>query len=423
MKQIKKQIDRRDFLKVLGTGAAALSYGYAGGANYLSPVPSTMATAANAAEASKVYMTAAITPAGLMAAYKACGREVSGNVAVKLSTGEPGGHYFLSPDLIKELVQSVNGTIVECNVAYGGPRANTASHRQAAIDHGFTAIADVDIMDADGFASLPVTKSVKNLLKGENYVGSHINNYDSCLVLSHFKGHQMAGFGGTLKNISIGMAASRGKCWIHSGGTSTTNVWAGVGNPQAFLESMAEASSAVMDKFKDKMVFVNVMNNISIDCDCNGHPATPELDDIGVLASLDPVALDKACIDLINAADAQKSASLRQRIASVNGTHVIAHAEAIGIGSQTYELVSLDNSGTAIENISATDDSYQTYLQDDHLHVKGDFNHITLVDLNGATVAHSTDNLMNVSLLPTGVYVLQIETKNKGTVTKKIRKK
>ena len=287
----------------------------------------------------KVYFTDDISPAGLMAMYEALGRKVGGKVAVKLSTGEPGGHHFLDPNLIKDLVQSVNGTIVESNTAYGGSRISTAMHKQVAIDHGFAAIAPVDILDEEGSISLPFANG-KNLT--ENFVGSHFINYDSYLVLSHFKGHGMGGFGGALKNISIGIASSEGKLWIHSGGESMTRpVWPTI-DQDTFLEAMAEASGSVMNALGENIVYINVMNHLSIDCDCVSNPTPPELDDIGILSSLDPVALDKACVDLIYAADTQRSASLRQRIETQNGTHILDHAEAFGLGSQQYELVRIN---------------------------------------------------------------------------------
>ncbi|MDR0401089.1 MAG: DUF362 domain-containing protein [Treponema sp.] len=290
-----------------------------------------------AAGNSKVYMTRDISPAGLAAVYQALGRRLPGKVAVKISTGEPGGHHFLSPDLIKDLVQSVKGTIVESNTAYGGRRASTAMHKQVARDHGFTAIAPVDILDEDGSVNLPFPRG-KNIK--EDMVGSHFTNYDSYMVLSHFKGHSMGGFGGALKNISIGIASSTGKAWIHSGGTSRTNPWGG--RQDAFLESMAEASGAIMEYLGDRILYINVMNHLSIDCDCSSNPAPPELDDIGILASLDPVALDKACVDQIYASDTRRSASLRQRIESRNGVHILDHAESLGLGSQDYDLVMID---------------------------------------------------------------------------------
>lgn len=290
-------------------------------------------------EIPKVYMTTDISPEGLIAVYEALGRNVTGKVAVKISTGEPGGHYYLSPDLIKDLVQSVNGTIVECNTAYGGGRAETAMHKQVAADHGFTAIAPVDIMDEEGSISLPFENG-KNIQ--EDLVGSHFENYDSFIILSHFKGHAMGGFGGAFKNMAIGIASSEGKIWIHSAGESKDNFSIAFGTPQdLFLESMAEAGGAVMNSTGDNIVYINVMNNLSVDCDCDSSPADPTMADIGILASLDPVALDRACVDLVYAApDGQ---DLIERIESRNGTHLLDHAEELGLGSQEYELVRLDD--------------------------------------------------------------------------------
>lgn len=293
-------------------------------------------TGAKVADAPRVYMTADISPAGLRKVYEALGRTPQGRVAVKLSTGEAGNTHYLSPDLIKDLVQSVDGTIVECNTAYGGSRASTAMHRQVAEDHGFTAIAQVDIMDENGSMSIPVTKGVN--LK-EDFVGANLKNYDSMMVLSHFKGHAMGGFGGAIKNISIGVGSSEGKNWIHTAGASRTSFMGG--NQDRFLESMAEAAGAVIDYMgEENMLYISVMNHLSIDCDCDGNPAAPDMHDIGILASLDPVALDQACVDLVYAAP--DGASLIQRMESRNGIHTLDHAENIGVGSQTYELVSVD---------------------------------------------------------------------------------
>ncbi len=286
-----------------------------------------------------VYMTTDISPEGLMAVYKAMGWIPAGNVAVKLSTGEPPASNYLDPDLIADLVQSVDGTIVECNTAYGGSRAETAMHYQVAEDHGFTAIADFQIQDENGSMTLSVEGGTRLT---ENYVGAAFADYDSYLVLSHFKGHSMAGFGGAIKNISIGLASSEGKAWIHSGGTSRTNAWGG--EQDAFLESMAEAGKSVSDYLGngERIAYINVMNRLSVDCDCDGNPAEPDMHDIGILASNDPVALDQACIDLVyNAEDGQ---SLVNRIESRNGLHTLAHAEEIGLGSRTYELVNIDES-------------------------------------------------------------------------------
>lgn len=290
----------------------------------------------------KVYMTKNISPVGLEAIYKTLGCKLTGKVAVKISTGEPGGNNYLSPNLIKDLVKMLNGTIVECNTAYGGKRSTTEQHMQAAKDHGFTAIAPVDIMDAEGFISLPFA-SGKNIK--EDFVGSHFANYNSFLVISHFKGHAMGGFGGAIKNISIGIASAEGKMWIHTAGTTKKLEDFSVcfKTPQDnFLESMAEAAGAVMNKLGENIVYINVMNKISIDCDCDSHPADPEMDDIGILASFDPVALDKACVDLVYASDKTKSASLRSRIESKNGMHTLDHAEALGLGSKKYELIKID---------------------------------------------------------------------------------
>lgn len=286
-----------------------------------------------------VYMTKDITPEGLMAVYKALGRTPEGNVAVKMHTGEGEKSYNLEPDFIKDLVQSVNGTIVECNTAYGGVRANTAMHLQVAEDRGYTAIAPVDIMDADGGTEIPVNGGTRLTT---NQVGSHFLDYDFCIVLSHFKGHEMGGFGGALKNMSIGIASKEGKSLIHSAGANKTGY--GAGTPaDTFTECMAEAAKSVYDYLDNgnKLLCINVMNNISIDCDCNPSPAKPGMQDIGILASLDPVALDQACVDLIYAAPDSKS--VIKRIESRNGTHILEHAEEIGFGSRAYRLVSIDD--------------------------------------------------------------------------------
>lgn len=286
--------------------------------------------------ASEVFMTKDISSEGLIKVYEALNKKPVGKVAVKISTGEPGGHNFLSPELIKKLITDVNGTIVECNTAYGGKRANTAMHMQVAKDHGFAAIAPIDIQDAEGSISLPV-KNGKHLT--ENLVGSHFKNYDSYIVISHFKGHAMGGFGGAIKNISIGIASSEGKALIHSAGKSRTNPWGGAQNP--FLESMAEAAKTVSDELNGNILYINVMNRLSVDCDCSSNPAEPDMHDIGILASLDPVALDKASVDLVYAAPDGKS--LVERIESRNGTLTLKHAEEIGLGSQQYNLVSVDD--------------------------------------------------------------------------------
>lgn len=287
----------------------------------------------------KVYMFKEISPENLVKIYEALGREATGKVAVKLSTGEPGGHNFLQPALIKDLVQKVKGTIVECNTAYGGGRADTENHLKAAKDHGFTAIAPVDIMDAEGEVALSV-KGGKHLK--EDFVGSHYLNYDFTVVLSHFKGHAMGGFGGAIKNISIGIASSAGKAWIHSAGKTKGNPWGNLPPQDDFLESMAEAAKAIVDHCGDKILYISVANNLSVDCDCDSSPEDPKMGDIGILASLDPVALDKACTDLVRTSEDHGKIHLIERIDSRNGMHTLEYGEKIGLGSQKYELVKLD---------------------------------------------------------------------------------
>ena len=285
---------------------------------------------------SVVYMTIDISPEGLMAVYESLEWTPEGKVAVKLSTGEPPVSNYLRPELIADVVEAVNGTIVECNTAYGGSRAETAMHYQVAEDHGFTAIADFQILDEDGSMSLPVTGGTRLT---ENFVGAAFADYDSYLILSHFKGHAMAGFGGAIKNISIGLGSSEGKSWIHSGGTSKSSPWGG--DQDAFLESMGEAGESVVAALDGQIVYINVMNRLSVDCDCSGRPAEPDIHDIGILASTDPVALDQACVDLVYAAEG--NTSLVNRIESRNGLHTLEYAEQIGLGSRTYELVYIDD--------------------------------------------------------------------------------
>jgi len=299
------------------------------------PQKSIQLPSANGAELPTVFMTTDISPAGLMAVYEALGLEASGNVAVKISTGEPGNTHFLAPSLIRDLVQRVSGTIVECNTAYGGRRASTAAHYQVARDHGFTAIAPVVIMDERADISIPVVGG-KHLT--EDIVGARFGEFDFHIVLSHFKGHQMGGFGGALKNMSIGYASSAGKAWIHTAGRSRRSMSGGVQND--FLESMAEAAKAVADANSGRMLYINVMNHLSVDCDCNGRPAAPTMADIGILASLDPVALDQACVDLVYAA--KDSRDLIERIESRNGLLTLSHAELIGLGSKSYQLINID---------------------------------------------------------------------------------
>lgn len=278
-----------------------------------------------------VYMTTDISPEGLIAIYEALGASPTGKIAIKLSTGESEKSNHLRPELIGDFVRSFDDpTIVECNTAYGGNRASTARHKQLAKDHGYTDLAAVDIMDEKGSMTLPVTGG-DNLT--ENYVGASFADYDYFIVLSHFKGHAMAGYGGAIKNISIGIASSEGKAHIHSGGTGGS-MWSG--EQDAFLESMAEAGKSVADALDGNILYINVMNRLSVDCDCDGNPAEPDMHDIGILASFDPVAVDQACIDLVYAAE--DSASLVRRMESRNGLHTLEQAEKIGLGSRKYEL-------------------------------------------------------------------------------------
>ena len=297
-----------------------------------------------APEAPRVYFVRDITPENMVRLYEALERPATGKVAVKLSTGEPGGHNFLKPELIKDLVQKVGGTIVECNTAYGGGRASTENHLKAAADHGFTAIAPVDIMDAEGEVSLPV-KGGRHLR--ENFVGSHYPAYDFTVVLSHFKGHAMGGFGGVIKNQSIGVASASGKAYIHSAGKTrdVAAVWNNLAAQDDFLESMAASAQAVADYFGDRILYINVMNKLSIDCDCDAHPHDPEMKGIGILASLDPVALDQACLDLVYAVKpsaGDNSKPLIERIESRHGRHTVDYAEQIGLGTRKYELKELE---------------------------------------------------------------------------------
>lgn len=286
---------------------------------------------------SKVYFTDDISPDGIIKAYKALGVTPKGKVAVKLSTGESGDNYYLDPNLVANLIHSVNGTIVECNTAYGGSRSETAAHEQTIKEHGWDQVAKVDIMDRDGSMAIPVQGGT--YLK-QNLVGKNLKNYDFVVVLSHFKGHAMAGFGGALKNISIGIASKEGKSLIHSAGKSHSGL--GFGTSQKdFTGSMAEAAKSVYDyeNHGRNMLFINVMNNLSVDCDCDSSPAKPTMKNIGILASTDPVALDQACYDLVYAAPDSKD--LRQRIESRQGVGILNHAQDIHFGSRFYNLIIL----------------------------------------------------------------------------------
>ena len=291
-------------------------------------------------EKATVFFTKDISLAGLQKAYDVLGVALKGKVAVKLSTGEPGGHNFLQPALIQELVRKLNGTIVECNTAYSGRRANSADHWKTFEDHGFKAIAPCELMDEEGDMPLPVAGGMH--LK-ENLVGDHLKRYDSMLMLSHFKGHAMAGLGGALKNMSIGVASARGKIRIHTAGTGSTFEDCFTTEQDHFLESMADADRSVMDFMgRENIVYINVANRLSVDCDCDSNPHEPEMADIGIFASLDPVAVDQACVDAVYNSPDPGKAALIQRMESRHGIHTIEAAEQLGLGSRKYTLVSLD---------------------------------------------------------------------------------
>lgn len=285
----------------------------------------------------KVFFTADISPEGLLRAYEALGVKLPGKVAVKLSTGEPGGHNFLQPKLIAPLVAQVRGTIVECNTAYEGRRNTSAEHWKAMEEHGFPAIAPCDLLDEEGEMALPVANGFH--LK-ENFVGEHLKNYDSMLMLSHFKGHAMGGFGGALKNMSIGVASAHGKAHIHGVGVPE-NLW--TADHDSFLECMADADKSVVDYMgKENIVYINVANRLSVDCDCDAHPHEPEMADIGIFASLDPVAIDQACVDAVYHSPDPGKAALIERMESRKGIHTVVCAEKLGIGTREYEIVNLD---------------------------------------------------------------------------------
>lgn len=287
-------------------------------------------------EKPKVYFTRDLSPAGAIRAFDMLGIKLEGNVAVKLHSGEPGNQNFLRPAFMKDIVEHVNGTIVECNTAYDGGRNTTEAHKKTMLLHGWTEIADVDIMDADGEMGLPVHGG-KHL--DVNYVGKNLADYDSMLVLSHFKGHPMGGYGGALKNISIGIASSHGKAYIH-GVKDVNAMW--TADHDSFLECMADAAKSVVEYMHGKMAYVNIMCNMSVDCDCCAVAADPKIKDIGILSSLDPVALDQACLDLVYASDDEGKTDLIERIESRHGVHTIEAAAEIGVGSREYELIDMD---------------------------------------------------------------------------------
>lgn len=284
----------------------------------------------------KVYFSCEITPEKVVALYRAVGRELPGKVAVKLHSGEQGNQNFLGPDFWRPMIEAVHGTVVECNTAYEGERNTTEKHRRTMIKHGWSTNFDVDILDAEGpdlELAVPNGRSIQ-----KNFVGKDIANYDSMLVLSHFKGHPMGGFGGALKQLSIGCASSYGKAYIHGAG-EPEKIW--TADHDSFLDAMADAASSVAEYFKDKTVFINVMKNMSVDCDCCAVAEDPCMADIGILASLDPIAVDQACLDLVYASDDPGRDHLVERIESLNGVRTVESAAALGFGTREYELVEL----------------------------------------------------------------------------------
>lgn len=340
-------------------------------------------------EPAKVFFTSEITPESLLLIFKALGVNPEGNVAVKISTGESAQSNHLRPELIGTLVRDVKGTIVECNTAYGGNRSNTANHRRAIEQRGYGEIATVDIMDEEGGMNLPMQDTK---WFAENLVGSHLANYDFMINLAHFKGHAMGGFGGVLKNQSIGIATPEGKTRIHTAGaySDPRYVFQQPHGQDAFLESMAGAAQSVHNYFKGKkgIVYINVMNNLSVDCDCDGHPSAPQMKDIGILASLDPVALDKACLDLIfnhQPTTGDNSAPLVQRINSRHGAHIVDYAAEIGLGSLAYDLIDITNAAAVEDVVTDGVTKYNVY------------------DINGVKVL---TNAESIDTLSPGLYIV-----------------
>ena len=289
---------------------------------------------------STVYFIKDITPENVVKIYEKLGKELTGKVAVKVHSGEKGNQNYLHPEFMRPIVEHVHGTIVECNTAYEGARNTTEKHQQLIKDHGWTNYFPVDIMDAEADTTLEIPNG--KVIK-QNFVGQNLNNYDSMLVLSHFKGHPMGGYGGALKQLSIGVASSAGKAWIHSAGKTKdqNELWSNVAEQDQFLEAMADAASSVVAHFNGNMAFINIMCNMSVDCDCCAVAEDPCMKDIGILASLDPIAIDRACIDLVKNSDDPGRDHLLERITSRHGEHTIEAAATLGFGSTDYELIEL----------------------------------------------------------------------------------
>ena len=290
----------------------------------------------------KVYFTKEISSEALIRIYEKLGIELTGNVAVKLHSGEAGNQNYLLPEFLQSIIERVGGTVVECNTAYAGERNTTAKHQKLMENHGWSKYYNVDILDSeapDKVLDIPNGKVIK-----KNYVGKHIENYDSMLVLSHFKGHPMGGFGGALKQLSIGIASSSGKTNIHTAG-KTTNVnelWNNLPEQDKFIEAMADAASSVHNYFNGNIAYINIMKNMSVDCDCCKDAEDPCMKDIGILASLDPIAIDKACLDLVYNSNDPGKDHLIERIETRHGNHIIDASKELGFGSDEYELISID---------------------------------------------------------------------------------
>ena len=293
-------------------------------------------------EKAKVYFTKEITEEAMIKLYETLGVKLPGKVAVKLHSGEEGNQNYLRPEFVKQMVEHVNGTVVECNTAYEGARNSSEKHKKLLEEHNWNKYFNVDLMDEEGpdkVLEIPNGKVLK-----ENFVGKDIDNYDSMLVLSHFKGHPMGGYGGALKQLSIGCASSEGKSWIHSAGKSKNQyeIWNNLPEQDKFLESMADAASSVHNLFKGRIVYINVMKNLSVDCDCCAVAEDPCMKDIGILISTDPIAIDRACMDLVEQSDDPGKDHFLERVTSRNGTHTIEAAEELGFGTTNYELINID---------------------------------------------------------------------------------
>jgi len=293
-------------------------------------------------EKSKVYFIKEITPENIIKAYEAVGKKLEGKIAVKMHSGEKGNKNYLRPEFVKDVINYVNGTVVECNTAYEGARNSTEKHLELIKEHEWEKYFPFDLLDREGpdmELDIPSGKVLK-----KNYVGKDLAKYDSLLVLSHFKGHAMGGYGGALKQLSIGCASSAGKTLIHTAGKETdqTKLWDNLPEQDRFLEAMADAASSIVDYFKGNAVYINVMKNISVDCDCDGNASDPCMQDIGILASLNPVAIDQACLDLVYNSNDPGRDKLIERIESRHGVHTIEAAYDLGVGNREYELIDLD---------------------------------------------------------------------------------